>query len=308
MLNFRAKTFLCACKHMNFTNAAAELGISQPAVSQHIRRLEEDYGVKLFSYEGKRLRLTPEGQLVLNAVQTMNNDEHILRQRIGAMQTNRQMYCFGATHTIAGYMIAGRLAPFLRNNPDCNMHIYIADTEKLLKDIDEGQIDFAIVEGFFDHSRYETLPFSTETLLCVCGPAYDIPDEVSTEMLFRHRLIAREKGAGARELLDRALATINCSVDSFASHVIVGMPRVMKELTMQNCGLAFLFESAVKEELRTGRLRRVKVKNLEPTYSFTFLWKSSSMYREDFLRMYRQLSGRDAPDGFVPPLRKGEPS
>ena len=277
MLNFRAKTFLCACKHMNFTNAAAELGISQPAVSQHIRRLEEDYGVKLFSYEGKRLRLTPEGQLVLNAVQTMNNDEHILRQRIGAMQTNRQMYCFGATHTIAGYMIAGRLAPFLRNNPDCNMHIYIADTEKLLKDIDEGQIDFAIVEGFFDHSRYETLP-------------------------------AREKGAGARELLDRALATINCSVDSFASHVIVGMPRVMKELTMQNCGLAFLFESAVKEELRTGRLRRVKVKNLEPTYSFTFLWKSGSMYREDFLRMYRQLSGRDAPDGFVPPLRKGEPS
>lgn len=90
MLNFRAKTFLCACKHMNFTNAAAELGISQPAVSQHIRRLEEDYGVKLFRYEGKKLCLTDEGKVVLAAVQTMNNDEHILRQRISAMQENRK--------------------------------------------------------------------------------------------------------------------------------------------------------------------------------------------------------------------------
>ncbi len=299
MLNFRAKTFLCACKHMNFTSAAAELGISQPAVSQHIRRLEEDYGVKLFRYEGKKLRLTDEGKLVLAAVQTMNNDEHILRQRIGAMQQNRKMYCFGATHTIGDYLITDRLAEFLRDNPDSNMDIYIADTEKLLKDIDEGQIDFAIVEGFFDHSRYETRPFSTEYLLCVCGANYDIPGEVTTEELFRHRIITREPGAGARELLDRALATINCSVDSFESHVIVGSPYAMKALARRNCGLAFLYESAVKEELDAGKLRQVRIRDFEPQYRFTFLWKSGSMYQDDFIRMYRRLVGETVPAAAV---------
>ena len=294
MLNFRVKTFLCACKHMNFTNAAAELGISQPAVSQHIRHLEEDYGIKLFQYEGKKLHLTREGELMLNAVQTINNDEHILRQRIQAMKANKKKYCFGATHTIGDYLIADRLAELLRQNPDYNVDIYIADTAKLLEDIDAGNIDFAIVEGFFDHSRYETLRFSTERLLCVCGAGYDIPEEVQAEELFRHRIITREKSAGSRELLDKALATINFSVDSFHSHVIVGTPYAVKALTMRNCGLAFLYESSAADELKAGKLRRVKIQNFEPLYNFTFLWKSGSMYKDDFISMYKKLAGKQA--------------
>lgn len=292
MLNFRVKTFLYACKHMNFTNAAAELGISQPAVSQHIRHLEEDYGVKLFHYEGKKLKLTEEGKLMLRAVQTINNDEHILRERIHSMQTGQKWYSFGATHTIGDYLIADRLAALLRRNPDYNVNISIADTSRLLEDIDAGNIDFAIVEGFFDHSRYETLPFSTEKLLCVCGEDYEIPDEVKAEDLFHHRIIAREKGAGSRELLDRALATINCSVASFYSRVIVGTPYAVKALAQRNCGLAFLYESSAQEELKSGKLRKVDIRNFDPLYNFTFLWKSGSMYRDDFIAMYKKLLGK----------------
>ena len=54
MLDFRTETFLCACRHMNFTKAAAELGITQPAVSQHIHYLEEYYRARLFSMNGKK--------------------------------------------------------------------------------------------------------------------------------------------------------------------------------------------------------------------------------------------------------------
>lgn len=56
MLDFRIHTFLCVCRHMNYTRAAAELHITQPAVSQHIRYLEREYGAKLFSYKGKHLQ------------------------------------------------------------------------------------------------------------------------------------------------------------------------------------------------------------------------------------------------------------
>ena len=61
MLDFRIHTFLCVCRHMNYTRAAAELHITQPAVSQHIRYLEREYGAKLFSYKGKHLQLTQAG-------------------------------------------------------------------------------------------------------------------------------------------------------------------------------------------------------------------------------------------------------
>ena len=65
MLDFRVETFLTVCQTMNFTRAAEQLHITQPAVSQHIRALEEEYGTKLFTYRGKQLHLTESGQLFL---------------------------------------------------------------------------------------------------------------------------------------------------------------------------------------------------------------------------------------------------
>ena len=65
MLDFRVDTFLAVCRCMSFTRAAAALHITQPAVSQHIRALEAQYGVRFFSFEGKKLTLTDAGRLFL---------------------------------------------------------------------------------------------------------------------------------------------------------------------------------------------------------------------------------------------------
>lgn len=57
MLDFRVETFLEVCKDLNFTRAAQRLNLTQPAVSQHIRWLEEAYGVPLFVCKGKKCSL-----------------------------------------------------------------------------------------------------------------------------------------------------------------------------------------------------------------------------------------------------------
>ena len=59
MQDFRMSTFLSVCRTLNYTRSAAELNITQPAVSQHIAYLEKAYGAKLLSYRGKKLALTP---------------------------------------------------------------------------------------------------------------------------------------------------------------------------------------------------------------------------------------------------------
>ena len=58
MIDYRLHTFLTVCRYMNYTKAARELFITQPAVSQHIRYLEKYYGVRLFDYRGKTLTLS----------------------------------------------------------------------------------------------------------------------------------------------------------------------------------------------------------------------------------------------------------
>ena len=75
MLDYRTHTFLAVCKLGSFTRAAAELHITQPAVSQHIRQLEAHYGCDLFYRGGRRSELTPAGAMLFRALETMENDE-----------------------------------------------------------------------------------------------------------------------------------------------------------------------------------------------------------------------------------------
>ena len=71
MQDFRVKTFLTVCRTLNYTRAAEELALTQPAVSQHITYLEREYGAKLFTYHRKKLELTPAGRVLRDGLATM---------------------------------------------------------------------------------------------------------------------------------------------------------------------------------------------------------------------------------------------
>lgn len=91
MLDFRVETFLAVCRHMNFTKAARELSITQPAVSHHIRYLEQAYGAALFRHNGKRLQLTEAGEILRRTLLTMKHDEQHLQKRMQQAATGTRV-------------------------------------------------------------------------------------------------------------------------------------------------------------------------------------------------------------------------
>ena len=101
MLDFRVYTFLAVCEYMNYTRAAEALHITQPAVSQHIRYLENMYQVKLFLAEGKKIHLSPAGERLLHAATTLKNDEVFLRKQMFEGAGKGLSLRFGTTRTIA---------------------------------------------------------------------------------------------------------------------------------------------------------------------------------------------------------------
>lgn len=274
---------------MNYTKAATELQITQPAVSQHIRYLEREYHTKLFDYTGKHLELTQAGQILLNAATTISHDNVMLKQRLQDLQQNNKSIAFGATHTIGEFEIIDKLADFLHVHSDLNIRMKIADTDKLLKAVDEGIIDFAIVEGFFEQGQYETLLFSNEPLIAVCGRGFDAPSEMTLADLLTRRLIVREKSAGARELLERNLAEHSLTITDFPYRHEVGSPQAVKGLTCRNCGIAFLYEKSVRQEVSEGILREITIRDFSVTHAFSFLWRKGSMYSAMFRQMYDEL-------------------
>jgi len=130
MQDFRMETFLTVCRFLNYTNAAKALNITQPAVSQHIHLIEEHYKVKLFYYEGKKLRLTEAGILLRNAATTMRHDEIILSEQLKI--GGRLKFVFGATLTIGDFVMPEKLAHYMIKEQEAEVRMLVDNTETLL--------------------------------------------------------------------------------------------------------------------------------------------------------------------------------
>ena len=293
MLDFRMETFLTVCQCMNFTRASEKLNITQPAVSQHIHFLEKHYNTKLFRYEGKKLRLTGAGEILRNASLTMMQEE--IR--------------FGATRTVGDVLMGRILERYLRKYPDAKICMIVDNTQELLRKLDEGAIDFALVEGFFQKNEYDHQKYSDENYIAVCAPDYNWAEEREVlsdglresvfpgqaasferkrgiEELFHERLLVREEGSGTREVLERCLDAQNFSIRDFDKVMEVGSLQTIRELTKAGCGITFLYETAVRDELREGTLKRIPLKSFEISHEFNFIWRRGSIYADRYKEIF----------------------
>lgn len=290
MLDFRMETFLTVCRYMNFTRASEKLNITQPAVSQHIRFLEKHYNTKLFRYEGKKLRLTGAGEILRNASLTMMHDEQSMQNEMQETEKEAEIR-FGATRTIGDSVMGSVLEKYLARYPQARIHMEVENTHDLLVRLDEGRIDFALVEGFFKKSEYDFQIFSREKYIAVCSPDYvfqNTPDCI--EKLFQERLLLREEGSGTREVLERCLEAHNLSVQDFDKQMEVGSMQTIKELTKAGCGITFLYEAAVRRELEEGSLRQIPLQDFPVTHEFAFIWRRGSIYADWYRELFRRFS------------------
>ena len=289
MLDFRMETFLTVCQFMNFTRASEKLNITQPAVSQHIHFLEKHYHAKLFRYEGRKLKLTGAGEILRNASLTMMHDELSMRSEMQRTEEETELR-FGATRTVGDILMGKILDRYVRAYPDVRVRMLVENTQELLKCLNEGTIDFALVEGFFQKSEYDHQKYSDERYIAVAASDYPFQKEPECiEDLFQERLLLREEGSGTREVLERYLDARNLSVADFRRVMEVGSLQTIRELTKAGCGITFLYETAVSEELRDGTLRQILPEAFHISHEFSFIWRKGSIYAGQYREIFRNF-------------------
>ena len=290
MLDFRMETFLEACRTLNFTRAAEALNITQPAVTQHIQYLEKYYGTELFEYRNKQLRLTPAGEQLRWAATAMVHDEQKLKRDLQDLENVRQSLRFGATLTIGEYALPARLAKFLHRHPQTDVHMLVDNTQNLLNSLNEGKLDFAVVEGYYTKSEFDSLLWTMEPYICVCSSRHALPPQPLTlSGMFRENLILRNPGSGSREVLERVLGEKGCRFSDFRHIVEIRDLLVIKELVKADCGITFLYQKAVEKELQEGSIQKVRLADFEVYHEFTFLWRKGSIYEAEFHSIFREL-------------------
>lgn len=289
MLDFRIETFLCVCKHMNYTKAAEDLNITQPGVSQHIKYLESYYGDKLFTYSNKILTLTPTGEELKNAMLSIKHDDIHLREKISERTSEVTSIKLGATLTIGEFLLPEKLMHYIMQNSKTQIEFTIANTLELLSLLEAGTIDFAIVEGYFEKKQYEYITVSNENYIAVCGNDYPLESVSNINELFSHRLLVREDGSGTKEILGRYLSENGYSFSNFSNMSIINNIDVIKQFLLNNYGISFMYEIAVKKELSEGKLRKIDIQDFQLNHEFNYIWRKNSVFASYYKGLFNSM-------------------
>lgn len=282
MIDNRIYTFLEVCKTLNYTKASANLHITQPAVTQHIRYLEQMYQVPLVELHGKKLYLTEQGKLLEQMAASMCADELQIKKVLKDSLQKKEKLTLGATLTVGEFVIPVVLQKYLRDFPNTDISVTVKNTETLLHMLREGEIEFAVIEGRFDKSAYSYRLISREKFIGVCGrkfwETWGQGRRIPMESLFQNRLIVREKGSGTREILEQFLQEHNQSLEKFFHRIEVSNMGAIRHLVAENCGISFLYKAVVEKELKEKVLYQIPVEDFQIQREFNFVYLKNSIF------------------------------
>ena len=290
MLDFRHQTFITLCACNSFTKAAELLHITQPAVSQHIKYLEEFYGCKLFDIVNRNIRLTHQGELLKEFALSVFADSKHFKENVSSVLTDTMQFSFGATLSIGEYVMPEILCRILVKYPEMKIHMSVENTQVLLERLNNGELDFIIAEGLFDKSEYEATLFSLEKFIPVCSPNSEFAnEEVGFQDITKSRLILRERGSGTREIFENILQKNNYSLHAFEKVIEIGNMAAIKKMVSNGLGLSFLFEVAGRREIEDGRLSVINISGFSEQREFNFVLLKDSFFRDRYMIIYDLL-------------------
>lgn len=249
-MDAKLHTFLTLCQTMNYRLAAEQLHLSQPAVTKQIQSLEQMLQTKLFHYDGHTLHKTEACLLLERYAISMQYQFEELQLVIA--DKKRLNLRIGATKTIGDYVLIDAIKEYL-SEPSHELSLVVDNTKHLLRMLDENQLDFAVIEGTFSKTKYDSYLLRMEPFVGICPK--DSPlcgRHVSAEDLLKQTIIVREEGSGTRRIFEERLAAVGYELCDFHREVSISSFVSIKALVADGIGISFLYHSVVAKENNIG--------------------------------------------------------
>ncbi len=274
MFDFRLKVFYTAAKQLSFSRAAEELFISQPAVSKHIRALEDDFKVKLFVRHGSKISLTADGKVLLGFAEEI----FILYRKLQfemdkRAKKNSGQLRLGASTTIAQYVLPGILAGFHKQYPEVQVNLINGNTQQIETALLQKEIELGVIEGYAKKTELKYTSFMKDEVVLVTRKdhARAQVDEIDLEMLKKIPLAIREFGSGTLQVIQHYLKSHHLSLADLNIEMQLGSTEGIKTYLRKTHCFAFLSLNSVLEELQRGELTIVELPGLSIHRFFYFI-------------------------------------
>ncbi|MBK0382522.1 LysR family transcriptional regulator [Pedobacter sp. SD-b] len=274
MFDFRLKVFHTVAKRLNFTKAAKELFISQPAVTKHIQELEAGFKLQLFERNGNRINLTPAGDVLLSYTERIFELYRNLEFEMNILaEKHSGILRIGASSTISQYIIPPILADFHHKFKDVKVQLISGNTEQIEKALLHKEIELGIVEGHNKNVQINYQEFLKDELVLTVNAKDETlkKDTLKIEDLKNYPLLIRETGSGTLEVIEHALNKHHIKMDDLNIEMQLGSIESIKSYLAHSSCIAFISIHAIIKELKNNELKIIDIKNFIIKRPFYFI-------------------------------------
>ncbi len=257
----KLQSFLVLAEVKNFTKAADQLFLSQPALTKQIQTLENELGVTLFNRVGKSTFLTAEGEMLVNyAKQTIAAYNNALEHIKQIQNLEEGTLNFGATNFIGVYLMPEIIAKFKNRYPKITINMTINSSTNILKKLHLNQLEFAFVSDYItqDTDRYQISKYKDDELQLIVGKKHRLfgRESCSINELKNEIYITKAPDSSQYKFIDSILKKENFD---FKNKLFIGQQEAIKESVIHNLGISFISTRAIQREYLHGDLWPLKI-------------------------------------------------
>ena len=275
MENFRLKVFRSVCDHLSFRRAAEELHLSQPAITQQIKALEEELSTRLLDRTGGRVVLTAAGRVLKKRAAELAELAALTQEELALLSGEHSgVLRAGASTSIAQYVLPKMLGCFKREHPRVKLQISSGNTEEVIDRLLDGEIGIGLIEGPAMRKDVCVEPFMEDELVLLY-PANHLwkgREWLTVDDLKGVPFLLRERGSGTRRVLEMALEKAGLKSSDMDVAMELDSTEAIISSVEAGLGIGFVTRVAILPRLPLGKIATAKINGLRIPRNFSLVY------------------------------------
>jgi DNA-binding transcriptional LysR family regulator len=261
------RSFYTASKLNSISKAAQILMVTPPAITMHIKRFEENIGVRLLIRDGNSIRLTSTGEGVMQRAEQIFQEIHEMEGYLEDISSGKSGELRMGCPEAPLRKLMPLIEVFKKSYPVVKILLDQGSNAEMVKSIVDHRNELAVVRYSPNNSRLKTKVMWQEEIVLIASPqsSHWPASEISIMQLSQIPLVLRREGSAVREVvleyLKRFKVTPFVAVESTSTALV-------KEFVRQDSGIGFVERGALEEELKDGALRSIRILEESPVIEF----------------------------------------
>jgi DNA-binding transcriptional LysR family regulator len=260
--------FVAVVERRSFSQAAEQLGVTQPAVSLQIRSLEKRLGVQLLDRSGRRVEPTEAGRRLYRSAQRLLAVEEQLLADLGD-EAEGELHGrleIGASTGPGGTVLPVVLAEFQEQHPAVHVALSVSDTQRVIEQVSRRELELGVVGATRRLRGVAFEPFFRDEVVLAVPKAHRFAGTtVTLDELRQEPLVLMQEGAGVRQVIEDELREAGVRLRDLDVRLELGLQESARSVVLAGHGITFISRWAIEADVAAGALATARVEGLEPS-------------------------------------------